>query len=219
MIMRILFLPLLLVASFIVSQQATEPGTPGLVILKFHCGRYERGSGMIRSVQDPGAAMNEPISIQQQKNEPQEIKNRRDMQERRAEMQASEINAALSNRPQSKLYFYRLQVQNASAKAVKSFAWEYQPAAQSDLNNRQFYCILNAKPNEKKDYELVSPLAPSRVVNAAKLGDKPDSENGRVVVNKIEFTDGTEWHRAGWNPLTFAPEDTNKVARGKCIGI
>jgi hypothetical protein len=141
------------------------------------------------------------------------------MQERRAEMQASEIDAARSSQPQSKLYFYRLEIQNTGPRAVKSFAWEYQPSEQVDPNNRQFYCVLNAKPKEKKDYELVSPLAPSRVVNAAKLGDKPDRENGRVVVNKIEFTDGTEWHRQGWNPLTFAPEDTNKVARGKWLGI
>ncbi len=217
--MRMLLLLAFFAASVFASQEVVQTDAPGLVILKFRCGRYERGSGMIRSVQDPGADMNEPISIQQQKNEPQEIKNRRDMQERRAEMQASEINAALSSQKQAVLYFYRLQVQNSGTRVVKSFAWEYQPMAQPDANNRQFYCVLNAKPNEKKDYQLVSPLAPSRVVNAAKLGDKANTENGTVVVNKIEFIDGTEWHRPGWNILTFAPEDTSKVARGKCIGL
>jgi hypothetical protein len=191
------------------------------VVLRFRCGRLERGSGLIRSVQEPDAPMNEPIRINQAtRNEPQEVKNRRDMQERRAEMIVTEANAARSSQPGSTYYFYRIQVQNTGTKLVKSFVWEYQPAEETDPFNRQFYCVVNARANDKKEFELFSPLAPSRVIDASKVSNKSDAENnGRVVINKIEFSDGSVWKRPGWNLATFSPEDTSKVGSGKCIGI
>lgn len=202
-------------------QRTISPETHGLIVLKFRCGKYERGSGIVSSVQDPGATGNEPIRVNPtSRNEPQEVKNRQDMQERRAEMRAAEINAALSGQPESKLYFYRIQIQNTGDKAMKSFVWEYQPSEEPEPTDRQFYCVINAKPSEKKEFELFSPLAPSRVIDASKLGDKPNLDRkANVVVNKIEYMDGSVWIRPSWNPKTFAPEDTKKVAGGKCIGI
>jgi len=192
-----------------------------LVVLKFSCGKYETGSGMIRSVQDPDPPMNEPIHIiQQTKDEPQEIKNRRDMLERRVDMRNAEINARLSTRKGSNLYFYRLQVKNASAKIVKSFAWEYQPTEIPDPFDRQFYCAIKAKPSESKDLELFSPLAPSWVVDASKAGAKMGKGSpATVIINQIEYMDGTVWQRKGWNPKTFPAESVQKVESGKCIGL
>jgi hypothetical protein len=140
------------------------------------------------------------------------------MQERRAEMIVSEANAALSTQKDSKVYFYKIQVQNTGAKVVKSFAWEYQPSGELDPSNRQFYCVVNAKPKDKKDYDLYSPLTPSRVIDVSKVGDK-NQQTGKIVINKIEYADGTIWKRMVWNVATFGPDDTSKVANGKCIGI
>lgn len=195
-----------------------------LVVLKFSCRKYETGGRMIRSVQEPDPPMNEPISINPapRSNEPQELKNRRDMQERRADMRAAEINASLSKQPVSgsKLYVYRLQVKNASTKLVKSFAWEYQPSSEPDPLDRQFFCSIKTKPNESKELELFSPLAPSRVVDASKAGDKSaKSSDAKVIINKIEYMDGTVWQRPGWNPKTFPDDAVQKVASGKCIGL
>ena len=192
-----------------------------LVVLKFSCGRYEATGHMIRSVQEPDPPMNEPIRINQIKNnEPQEVISRRDLQERREQMKAAEINAARSAQPQSKLYFYRLDVRNAGAKVMKSFAWAYQPDETPDPFDRQFFCVVKAKPNESKGLELFSPLAPSRIVDAAKAGDKSEKNaKAKVVINKIEYVDGSAWQRPGWNPKTFSVESMEKVANGKCIGL
>jgi hypothetical protein len=202
-------------------QQENSTQAPDVVVLKFRCGKHETGNGMIRSVQEPDAPMNEPIRINQvARNEPQEAKNRRDLQERRTEMAVTEINAALSSKKPSSVYFYRIQVLNTGGKAVKGFAWEYRPSDEPDPSNRQFFCVVNAKPNEKKEFELFSPLAPSRVVDASKPADKPSSEKkDKIIVNKIEYMDGSVWKRPAWNPATFAVEDTNKVGSGKCIGL
>lgn len=192
-----------------------------LVVVKFSCGKYETGGGMIRSVQEPDPPMNEPITINRiPRNEPQEVKNARDMQERRADMRVAEINASLSSKPESKTYVYRLQVKNASTKVVKSFAWEYQLSDKPDSLDRQFYCSIKAKPSESKDLELFSPLAPSRVVDASKAGQKPaKSSDAKVIINKIEYADGSVWQRQGWNPKTFADDAIQKIASGKCIGL
>jgi len=211
-----------LITLAVLSQAQTGAQTDSdLVVLKFSCGKYETGSGMIRSVQDPDPPMNEPIRInQQRKDEPQEIKNRRDMLERRADMRNAEINARLSTKKGSNLYFYRLQVKNASAKIVKSFAWEYQPTETPDPFDRQFYCAIKAKPNESKELELFSPLAPSWVVDASKAGAKTGKGSPTtVIINQIEYMDGSVWKRPGWNPKTFPAESTLKVESGKCIGL
>jgi hypothetical protein len=217
-----LFLAFTLITMAVLSQAQTGAQMDSdLVVLKFSCGKYETGGGMIRSVQDPDPPMNEPIVIlQQKKDEPQEIKNRRDLQERRAELRTAEINAKLSTKKGERLYFYRLQVKNASAKVVKSFAWEYQPTETPDPFDRQFYCAIKAKPNESKELELFSPLAPSWVVDAARAGDKVGKgSRDTVIINQIEYMDGTVWKRKGWNPKTFPAESTQKVESGKCIGL
>lgn len=217
-----LSLALALVVLAAMSQaQTSSQDRSDLIVLKFSCSKSETGGRMIRSVQEPDPPMNEPISINPSpRNEPQEVRNRRDMQERRADMRAAEINASLSGRPVSRIYTYRLQVKNASAKVVKSFAWEYQPSTEPDPLDRQFFCVVKAKPNESKDIELFSPLAPSRVVDASKAGDKSaKSSDARVIINKIEYADGSVWMRPGWNPNTFRADDVQKIAPGKCIGL
>ena len=63
--------------------QTVMPQAPEMIVLKFSCGKYESGGHMIRSVQEPDPPMNEPIHIDlSKKEEPQEIKNRRDLAER-----------------------------------------------------------------------------------------------------------------------------------------
>ncbi len=192
-----------------------------LIVLKFSCGKYEKGSGVIRSISDLDPPQNGPITINQTaRNEPQEVQNRRDMQARREEMSAAEANARNSSQANAPIYFYRLQVKNASTKIVRGFFWEYQPEAEPDTTDRQFYCSIKTKPNEKTGIELLSPLAPTRLVDAANLGDKPEKNlSARIIINKIEYEDGSVWVRPGWNPQTFAPDAVQKVLKGKCIGL
>src|SRR6185369_13919805 len=121
-----LLLVLLLFATLSQTSTMTEPD---LVVLKFRCGKQQTGSGMISSVQEPDTGANEPIHINQvSKNEPQAVQNRRDMQERRAEMAVSEKTAELSSQKNSTIYFYKIQIQNIGQRSVKSFAWEYRPS-------------------------------------------------------------------------------------------
>lgn len=216
--MKVLMLSTLL---FVAMQAQTGgPQSSDLAVLKFSCGEYKTRSSMVRSVHDTDESGNEPIRInQQRRNEPQEVINSRDMAERRAELRTTEINAALSTQKASKLYFYHLEVKNNGNRTIKSFAWEYESSGVPDPSDRHFFCAVNAKPNQKRAFDLFTPLAPSRVVDASTASEKPGSSKGVVVINKIEYADGTTWVRPAWNTATFSAEATQKVEAGKCVGL
>ena len=217
--------PALCLAFLALVAAAQTPGggqeTPPLIVVKFSCGVYEQRSSVIRPIDDPDPPKNEPIRVNRSTvNEPQEITNRRDMQERRAELRTAEINAQLSTNRSAPTYFYHLEVKNSGTRGIKSFAWEYQPEGEPDPFNRQFYCLINAKPDDKKKFDLFTSMVPTRIVDAATPADKKQKQQtSRVVINKIEYADGSAWIRPGWNPATFSAEATQKLAIGKCIGF
>jgi hypothetical protein len=183
-----------------------------LVVVKFTWSKFRENGDLIHSVQDPGPPMNEPIAIKPPppKNEPNEIKNRRDMNERRADMINAQRNAQPSAPTHS--YFLRLEVKNVGTNTIKNVVWEIQPTAQTaNYDLRQYICTMKAKPQESKKFELVSPSSPVKVVSADKK-----SQDGKVVINRIEYADGSVWKRKGWSILIPA-ETTAQIENGKCV--
>ncbi len=211
----------LIIAALVVGIQAqteTEK-TASLVVVKFNCGIYREPNNVVRSVQEPDQPM-EPIRAMPvpPRNETAVEKSRREMNEQRVALRSVELNAALSANKGVKLYFYHLEIKNIGTRKARSFAWEYQSSGISDPSDRQFYCAVNAKPNDKKEFHLLAPFAPSRVVDATSAGQKTDKK-GLVVINKVEYTDGSIWVRPGWKRTTFSTEFTEKVGIGQCIGL
>jgi hypothetical protein len=211
----------LIIAALVVATQAQTEAekTAPLAVVKFSCGIYREPNNVVRSSQDPDPPM-EPIRAMPvpPRNETAVEKSRREMNEQRVALRGVEINAALSAHKGVKLYLYHLEIRNIGTRKIKSFAWEYQSSGVSDPSDRQFYCAVNAKPNDKKDFDLLAPFAPSRVVDASSAGQKTDKK-GLVVINKVEYTDGSIWVRPGWKQATFSVEYTQKVAIGQCIGL
>lgn len=211
----------LIIAALVVGIQAqteTEK-TTSLVVVKFSAGIYREPNSVVRSVQEPDQPM-EPIRATPviPRNETAVERSRREMNDQRVALRSVELNAALSANKGVKLYLYHLEVKNISTRKIKSFAWEYQSSGVSDPSDRQFYCAVNAKPNEKKQFDLLAPFAPSRVVDASSAGQKTDKK-GVVVINKVEYADGPTWVRPGWRQATFSDEVTKKVEIGQCVGL
>lgn len=216
--MKLLLLAALVALTPVLQGPAIDSEEADLVVLKFTWTKFRQNSDLIHSVSDPGS-INEPVSIKpaSPKNEPPELRNKRDLQERRAEMLATEKSATQSSRRNQDQYLLRLEVKNVGTNVVKSVVWEYQPAAQTaDYELRQYLCALKAKPNESKTFELVSTFAPAKVVEA---DTKPGKDkDGKVVINRIEYADGSIWKRMGWSVLI--PDDlTGKMGNGKCFGF
>lgn len=190
------------------------PEEADLTVVKFSWSKYRQNSDLIHGADDPGPSMNEPVSLKQpeRKNEPAEVKNRRDIQERRAELANAERNANNSTPRRQDYYAMRLEIKNVGQNTTKSIVWEYQPAVQTaDVEARQYICKVKAKPNENKVFELMSPAAPVKVVSADRK-----AQEGKVVINRIEYADGTVWKRKGWSVLIPA-ELTDQMPNGTCV--
>jgi hypothetical protein len=118
---------------------------------------------------------------------------------------AIEKSVQESRTPQSKpvdAFAYKVKFHNTSAQGVDILFWEYQFIDRVDpatVTRRQFLCAANLKPGKEKELVAFSLSGPS-VVNVntlAKNSDKPFDE--KVVINRVEYSDGSIWQRKDWN--------------------
>ena len=100
-------------------------------------------------------------------------------------------------------FSYRVKMQNTSADAVDILFWEYQfidPASPEKVTRRQFLCAVNIKPQKTREITAFSLSGPSDVVSVEALaGNKDGRFQEKVVVNRVEFQNGTIWQRKDWN--------------------
>lgn len=124
-------------------------------------------------------------------------------------------------------YAYKIKVQNPSPKAIEIVFWEYQfqdPADPSLVARRQFLCGVNIAANKSKDLEGFSLSGPSEVVNVKTLANKPENSfKERVVINRVEYSDGSMWQRKDWS-LNEVKASYERVLReqwspGMCKGL
>jgi hypothetical protein len=99
-------------------------------------------------------------------------------------------------------YSYAANVRNESGKTVKVIFWEYrfiELARPTNVVRRQFICSVNLKNGESKELSAFSTLAPSEVIDAQSLAKSTEKLfDEKVIVNRIEFSDGTLRQRANW---------------------
>jgi hypothetical protein len=121
---------------------------------------------------------------------------------------AMERNVQESRAPKRKEvegYEYRVKFRNAGEKAVEVLFWEYQfteTANPANVARRQFLCGVGIKSGKEKEVISFSVSGPSNVVSAGSLASESGPSYGeRVVVNRVEYSDGTIWQRKDWNFL------------------
>lgn len=105
--------------------------------------------------------------------------------------------------PEVEGYDYRVKVRNEGAKAVDVIFWEYQfeeTANPSNLTRRQFLCGVQIKGGKEKELQAFGGSGPAGSVSAESLANKaanPFAE--RVLINRVEYADGSIWQRRDWN--------------------
>ena len=144
---------------------------------------------------------------------------------------AIEKSVAESRGPQSKTvdgFTYRIKVENQSANVVEVVFWEYQfldPSNPELVARRQFLCGVSIPKGKGKELEGFSLSGPSDVVDVKTLANNntanPFKEN--VLINRVEFADGSIWQRKGWN-LAEVKGTYDRVLReqwtpGMCKGL
>lgn len=100
-------------------------------------------------------------------------------------------------------FAYRVKVRNASTKVVEILFWEYQFKESSNPANmvrRQFLCGVNIKPDKEKELLAFSLSGPSDVISVDSLVNRSGNLfQERVVINRVEYADGSIWQRKDWN--------------------
>lgn len=119
---------------------------------------------------------------------------------------ALDKNVAEARAPKSKPadgYDYRVRVRNSSGRQIEVVFWEYEfteAANPSNVTRRQFLCGAQIKAEKEKELGALSLSPPSGAISAASLSDKTASPfRERVLINRVEYSDGTIWQRKGWN--------------------
>lgn len=111
-------------------------------------------------------------------------------------------------------YQLRLELKNTGAHVVKSVIWEYRPTAGSDdYQPKQYLCALQVKPKEKKTLDIWTPWAPVKVIT---VDERKDAlKDGTVIINEIEYADGSVWKKSGWN-YRLSADSLKKLTEGTC---
>jgi len=69
------------------------------------------------------------------------------------------------------------------------------------------------KPNEKKMLDIWTPYVPVKVV---KVDERKDGlKDGTVVINEIEYADGSVWKKRGWD-YRLPADSLHKLTEGRC---
>ncbi len=100
-------------------------------------------------------------------------------------------------------FIYRTKVKNAGAKTIEVLFWEYQfqdPAEPTSLRRHQFLCGVSMRPEKDKELLGFSLASPSEVISVESLKKKTaNALQEKVVVNRVEYSDGSIWQRQGWS--------------------
>jgi hypothetical protein len=72
---------------------------------------------------------------------------------------------------------------------------------------------VSIKPGKEKELQAFSSFGPTDVVNAGGLAAKTESAfREEVLINRVEYKDGTTWQRKGWNAAEIKQTYARAVA-------
>lgn len=216
---------IILILTQLTSQIQGSPGVaddPHLAVIKFSWIRYPvtqseliAGNGQPRKPDEPPLRGMPPLKRPTAEQIP--VGNTtQTVDEASAALRRVEAADAQRTRPQDG-YLYRVTVKNTGERTIRGLYWEYrsqQSERPDDFSRRQFFCSANVGPEKTKAFEAFSPSAPTRVLNASRPGDDTQRQYEKVVVNRIEYSDGSIWQHPDWKMLQgTSPESARKQSR------
>ena len=200
--MKSIVLLLLIAFSPILQHQKPDGENSDLLVVKFSWARDRQNSDLIKGAQNPKGQTTTPII------------NDSSLGARKGDLRNVDKQAAKSIQKTGDGYMLRLEVKNQGTRVIRSLIWEFRPTAgPDDYEPKQYLCALRVKPNEKKTLYQWTPFAPVKVVSVA--GSSDALKDGEVVINKIEYADGSFWTKRGWR-IELPPDSFRKVSEGTC---
>ena len=207
----LMLLALLFTLALCARSGAAQTDGPSLAVVGFKHAktRYtvERADSAATTPAPAMTAANRNFERNRRANDPAGVRdpNADTLDGRSAAMEKNIQEARAPKRKEVEGYEYRVKFRNGGAAAVEVLFWEYQFTETSNTSNaarRQFLCGVGIKPGKEKEVVSFSVSGPSNVVSAGSLANEsgPDYAE-KVVINRIEYADGSIWQRKDWNFL------------------
>jgi hypothetical protein len=97
-------------------------------------------------------------------------------------------------------YTYTARVTNTGTKEIRKVVWEYvffEPGTEKEVGRRHSENKVNIRPGQSKTLVARSGLPPTGTIDASQAGKKGRAQfSEKVVIQSIEYSDGTTWQRA-----------------------
>jgi hypothetical protein len=189
---------------------ADDVNAPDVEVLRFSWNEFRRPA------LDPRVDEFPSISKTQERVFSETINNKNSIENRSRDMRIVEqrVSRDVGEGKPDTQYRYMTEIKNKGNKIIRAVFWDYQsgdPANSDSLSHRQFRCGVKIKSNDQKRMEAFLWVPLNRTITA-ETGKGPAE---RVVLNRIEFADGTFWQRDGW----VAPDDVLAWTGGSCRGF
>jgi hypothetical protein len=96
-------------------------------------------------------------------------------------------------------YVYEAKIKNTGVKTIRTIVWQYiliDPATDVEVGRHGFTGRVSVRAGKTANLVARSKTPPARIVQAAKSSkDVAAKHQERVVINRIEYDDGTFWQR------------------------
>jgi hypothetical protein len=97
-----------------------------------------------------------------------------------------------------KPYMYKVRVKNSSSKIAVAVKWTYvfiDPVTRKELLRHSFESKTKIAPGKVKEITTYTDAAPPSVVNAQAKSKKGKEWIEEVIIEKVQYADGTSWTR------------------------
>jgi hypothetical protein len=169
----------------------------------------------------------EPRSSTLRQTVPERLERIRDTNARMSDLHSLESEARASQIEQTystprTYYEYHVRVKNAGGKQIQSVYWQYEIEHLDGQEPfvRQVFCKSKLKPEEVKQLKLYSFSSPRKVIKVSnREGASVVRGDEHVVINRIDFSDGSFWQRPNWIATIVPDQFAKKVGGGQCLGL
>lgn len=179
--------------------QTSEP--PPAQVIKFSWSKERIGwerdpfAGPVESYDEMRVRMRNERRIQEAKRSGNSIEI--DKITREAKADSANIERIRDKAPPRYVFVYKVSVKNTGAKTIKLIDWDYiffEPDSEHEISRHQFTSDGKIAPGKTKELEVLISTPPTRTISVYALGkDEHLIVQGRVVIARIEYSDGSVW--------------------------
>ena len=118
---------------------------------------------------------------------------------REAKADAANIAVKHADTPSRYVFIYKATIKNAGSKAIKSIDWDYvflDRGTENEVGRQQFTSEEKISPGKTKELVVTITKPPTKTNSLTALNENERGAlDGRVIVVRIDYADGTSWQR------------------------